>query len=88
MIHTDGVGRARAVALAGGKADSHVIPGLIGQLEDPDPVVQLTANEELKRVTGQDFGFAAWLDPAERKAAVDRWSGWWKQREADREKTR
>jgi hypothetical protein len=79
MIHPDGVGRARDLALGGAANGPHTIPTLIARLDDPDPVVQLTANEELKRVTGQDFGFAAWLDAAERTAAAERWRAWWQQ---------
>lgn len=81
-MHPAAVGRAREVAVAEGKPQSQVVPALIARLEDPDPVVQLTANEELKRVTGQDFGFAAWLDADERKAAAERWRAWWSQHEA------
>ena len=55
LIHPDGVGRARAVANAGSRADDETITALIARLEDADPVVQLTANEELKRLSGQEM---------------------------------
>lgn len=88
MIHPAAVGRARAVAQADRQPPSQVVPALIARLADPDPVVQLTANEELKRITGQDFGFAAWLDAEERQAAIERWRGWWSQRAAGTQATR
>ncbi len=77
-----GVVRARAAGLGEGLPQTVVIPALIGRLDDPDTVVQLSANEELKRVTGQDFGFRAWNDLEERRAAVERWRSWWNRRQA------
>jgi hypothetical protein len=68
--------RARAVGLGRDLPDTLVIPALIDRLEDPDPVVRLSAHEELRRRTGQDFGFVAWADPPERSAAVARWRAW------------
>jgi hypothetical protein len=79
FTHPSGVVRARAVSQGEGRNEARLIPALIERLNDPDPVVQLTANEELKRVTGRDFGFANWLDADERSAAVARWRAWWEQ---------
>lgn len=74
--------RARAVSLGEGLPEGVVVPALIDRLSDPDPVVRMSAHEELKRGTGQDFGFVAWADPADRARAVGRWQQWWKAREA------
>lgn len=72
--------RARAVGLGGGLPQSQVIPTLINRLNDPDPVVRLSANEELKRMTGQDFGYVPWADRAERAPSVSKWQSWWARR--------
>lgn len=74
--------RARAVGMGRELPDSVVMPALIERLNDKDPVVRLSASEELRRRTGQDFGFVAWADAAERKPAVERWQAWWKARQA------
>jgi hypothetical protein len=68
--------RARAVGLGGSKTDSHVLPALVGRLDDTDPVVRLAAYEELRKRTGQDFGFVPWASPEERTTAVARWRAW------------
>jgi hypothetical protein len=72
--------RARAVGLGQREPDSVAIPALIDRLGDQDPVVRLTAHEELKRRTGQDFGFVAWGELNERAAAAARWRAWWDRR--------
>jgi hypothetical protein len=68
--------RARSVGLSERLPDSQAIPALVERLNDPDPVVRLTANQELKRRTGQDFGFIPWEDPQARAGAVSRWKAW------------
>jgi hypothetical protein len=82
LIDPAPVTRARAVGLGEGQPDSVAIPALIGRLDDNDPVVRLSANEALRKRTGQDFGFVAWADPAERAPAVARWKAWWQNRPA------
>jgi HEAT repeat protein len=74
--------RARAVGLGKNLPDQEVIPLLIGRLEDHDPVVRISANEELRRRTGQNFGFVSWSEPADRAQAVERWKAWWNARQA------
>jgi hypothetical protein len=68
--------RARSVGLSERLPDSQAIPALVDRLNDPDPVVRLTANQELKRRTGQDFGFIPWEEPRVRAGAVSRWKSW------------
>ncbi|MEO6812202.1 MAG: hypothetical protein ABI353_24095 [Isosphaeraceae bacterium] len=68
--------RARAVGLGRGLPGGVAIPALIDRLNDSDQVVQLSANEELKRRTGQDFGFVPWADKAEQGRAIARWKAW------------
>lgn len=68
--------RARAVGLGRSQPDSQVVPALIARLDDEDAVVRMTANEELRQRTGQDFGFVPWASAEERSAAVARWRSW------------
>jgi hypothetical protein len=68
--------RARAVGLGRGEPDAKVVPALIARLDDEDPVVRLTANEELRQRTGRDFGFVPWASAEERSDAVARWRTW------------
>jgi hypothetical protein len=68
--------RARAVGLGRKKSDGKVIPALVNRLQDSDPVVRMAAHEELRRRTGQDFGYEPWASPQERAVAVSRWRAW------------
>jgi hypothetical protein len=68
--------RARALSLGDRRSSARVVPALVVRLSDPDPVVRLAAHEELKKRTGQDFGYVPWADPSERQAAVARWDDW------------
>jgi len=68
--------RARAVSLGRNKPDSQVVPALVTQLADTDPVVRMAAHEELKKRTGRDFGFIPWGSREERARAVARWRCW------------
>lgn len=68
--------RARAISLGYGKSDALVTPSLVSRLDDPDVVVRMAANEELKRRTGKDFGYVPWASSEERSASVGRWHAW------------
>jgi HEAT repeat protein len=68
--------RARALTLGDNVPDAEAIPVLLQSLDDPDHVVRMTANEELKRRTGQDFGFQPWAEPEQRRLARQRWQSW------------
>ncbi len=72
--------RARAISLGEPLPDSVVIPRLIERLGDRDGVVRMAAHDELRQRTGQDFGFLAWAEVAQRDAAVERWKQWWAER--------
>jgi hypothetical protein len=82
LTHPAPIVRARSVAFGQGLPESKVVPALIERLDDPDPVVRLSAHEELRKQTGQDFGYVPWAPPAERAHAVDHWRGWWERRKA------
>lgn len=69
--------RARASQMGGPLSDEVVVPSLIDRLDDRDSVVRLTSFDELKRRTGQDFGYKPWLDAPERAVAVGKWRAWW-----------
>jgi hypothetical protein len=68
--------QARAIGLVSRVPDSRVVPALVGQLDNRDPVVRLAAHEELRRRTGQDFGYVPWALEEERSGAVERWQAW------------
>jgi hypothetical protein len=68
--------RARAVGLGDRKPDAQVLPVLVTRLGDSDPVVRLAAHEELRKRTGQDFGYLPWASPEERSSAIGRWRAW------------
>ena len=74
--------RSRAATMGDGLPESVAVPALIDRLNDPDEVVQLSANASLKRRTGQDFGFKPWSNPAERAESIRRWESWWRGRQA------
>jgi len=74
--HPSPLVRARALSLGDRRPMSEVAPALVARLDDPDPVVRLAAHEELKRRTGQDFGYVSWDEEPKRRAAVARWRAW------------
>ena len=74
--------RARAMGMGRGLPNQVVVPALIEKLNDPDSVVRLTAHEELRKRTGQDFGYAPWADAADRAPAVNAWRQWWQAQQA------
>ncbi|WP_435010445.1 hypothetical protein P12x_001715 [Tundrisphaera lichenicola] len=82
MIHTSPIVRARAVGLEDQEPEWVAIPAMIARLGDPDRVVRLTANEELKKRTHRDFGYVAWASVEERNQAIGRWQAWWSDRQA------
>lgn len=86
--------RAQAAARLGKDGNWSSAPYLIAALADesahvgarhPKPGMETTrywANESLKQLTGQDFGFA-WNDPAEKRSqAIARWQEWLRKRTA------
>lgn len=81
LTHPAPIVRARSVGFGEGLPESQVVPALIERLNDPDPVVRMTAHEELRRRTGQDFGYVPWTAPAERARAVEQWRAWWSKRQ-------
>jgi hypothetical protein len=76
MQPTAPVVRARGVGSERGAPDAQVVKALISRLEDEDPVVRLTAGDELHQRTGRDFGFVPWSSAEERSAAIARWQTW------------
>lgn len=73
--------RARAIPLGRGLPDNTVVPSLLRSLDDDDQVVRLAAFSELKKRSGQDFGYVPYAEPAERAPAVARWRAWWAARQ-------
>lgn len=54
---------------------------LIEFLYHGDTTIRLTAIQGLKWATGFDLGYKTYSDPAERKAAAEKWEAWWKENE-------
>ncbi len=77
MLNPAPVVRAGAVGLGENQPDAIAIPAWIQGLDDKDAVVRMTANENLKTRTRQDFGFIAWGEPEQRAPAVAKWKAWW-----------
>jgi hypothetical protein len=65
-----------AIELAVQKNDRSAISVLIKSLESDDPAIRFYANDALKKLTGQDFGFLYYEDDEARRPAVKRWQGW------------
>jgi hypothetical protein len=82
LAHPAPIVRARSVGLGENLPEWQVVPPLIERLNDADAVVRLSAFEELRHLTGQDFGYIPWADAAERAPAVARWRAWWNGRKA------
>jgi hypothetical protein len=80
--------RARAMGLGNRLPEQRAIPPMLDRLHDVDPVVRLTAHEELRRRTGRDFGYVPWAEPTERARAESRWRSWWNARQAGLAKRR
>ena len=76
ITHPAPLVRARAISLGYEQPDAVVIPALVERLNDPDVVVRMAANEELKKRTGRDLGFVPWAGPEERASSVERWKAW------------
>jgi HEAT repeat protein len=72
--------RATAALHAGQTKDTSAVPLLVDRLEDPDPAVRFYAIEALRRITGEDFGYAYYQSDAERAHAVERWRNYLEQR--------
>ena len=68
--------RARAVGRPNGQTDSQLMRTLVRRLADNDPVVRLTAHEELRKRTGFDFGYVPWATDEERALPMQRWRAW------------
>ena len=73
---TTPLARARSVGWVSGQSDSQLMRTLVGRLADNDPVVRLTAHEELRKRTGLDFGYVPWANDEERALPMQRWRAW------------
>ena len=62
-----------------GILDRESAPDLVVLLADEDPYVRGVAANELKTLSGKDFGFDPRAPEAERTEAVRRWEAWVKQ---------
>jgi hypothetical protein len=82
LNHPAAIVRARSAGLGARLPEEKSVPPLIERLNDTDPVVRLSAHEELRRITGQDFGYIPWARPADNQKAIEQWRAWWAGRKA------
>ena len=57
----------------------HRIEWLIDGLSHKEDAIRETAINDLRRLTGEYFGYHHDLPRRDREAAADRWSGWWRE---------
>ncbi|HUS48516.1 MAG TPA: formylglycine-generating enzyme family protein [Phycisphaerae bacterium] len=62
--------------------DTAVVGELIALLDSDEPAVGYIAGRGLLRLTGQDFGYAAYAEPTKRKQAAQKAREWWKRNKA------
>lgn len=55
------------------------IAWLLDALERPNLAIRSHAHEELRTLTGRDFGYRSDASPTARDAAIDAWLSWWQQ---------
>jgi len=72
--------RQRAAEYVYKNGDQQSIHNLIWALLDEDPGVSRMAETTLRRITGQDFGYAAARTPEEAMDAIDAWWDWYRAR--------
>jgi len=65
--------RIQAILWAGENQVKAAVPLLVDRLEEQDPAVRFYAIQALRRITGTDRGYDYKADPAQRRAAVNRW---------------
>jgi hypothetical protein len=79
----DPAARIRAIQQAAASKDEAAVPGLIQLLESDDPAERLLAIRALERITGQTMGYDHAAPVDERRAAAERWGGWYAGRTKD-----
>ncbi len=67
------IGLARAFANRGQR---HSVPTLVELLNAQDVNIRVQANQTIKSLTGQRFGFVAYAKPEEREAKIKQWRDW------------
>lgn len=70
--------RTAALLEAAREGDRSAVPELIVMLESSDPAERMLADEALRRLTGQDFGYRHFDPERKRSAAADAWRQWWR----------
>ena len=75
--------RKNAVSICGILRLKTAISSLISLLGDPEKEVQKAANESLKKITGEDFEFAANSSQAIKKGAIEGWRFWWRSHQSN-----
>jgi hypothetical protein len=71
-----------AILLCGAIKLRQSISTLITLLGEPDQEIQKNAVTSLRKITGQSFGFKVTGSKRNKKAAIEDWSFWWRQNQA------
>jgi hypothetical protein len=78
QTHKDYYVRLGAATALGELKAVDAVPALIEALEDRDDLVRTAADESLRAITEQDFGYSAALPANERRRIQGQWKKWWK----------
>jgi hypothetical protein len=65
-----------AMAKAVREHDASVIPQLIKDLDSDDAAVRFYAIHALHALTGEQFGYTAYMDENQRASAITQWKHW------------
>ena len=70
--------RVYAAIEAGNTKRQDVLPLLVDRLTDRDSNVRMFSAMALRKITGEDFGWASWKTLRQREESVARWRQWLK----------
>ncbi len=65
--------RAQGCKYAGSYGSRSDVPLLVDRLNDKDSAVRMWANQSLRKLTGEDFGYNVWGTESEKNQAIQRW---------------
>lgn len=73
--------RTAALLDAARSGDASATPELVIMLDSSDPAERMLADETLRRLTGEDFGYRHYDPEPQRREAAKAWRQWWEQGE-------
>lgn len=79
LRHPNYVKRSKAVQQFAELKDERQLPEAFSLLLDEEPHIRLLAHSTLRSLSpgGEDFGYRAYLPPADRIRIAERWRAWW-----------